>query len=57
MALTIVAVAISAIAFIVCTTDGIKMIFDDALGMGLCNIAIGVCDLLLCVGFIMRLVG
>lgn len=57
IALTISAVAVTAIAFIVCTTVGVKMIFDDAPGMGLCNIAMGVCNLLLCVGNIMRLVG
>lgn len=42
IALTIVAVAVTAIAFIFCTTVGIKMIMDDFLGMGLCNIAMGV---------------
>ena len=56
IALTISAVAVSAIAFIVCTTVGVKMIFDDAPGMGLCNIAMGFLNLLLCIGNIMRLV-
>lgn len=56
IALTIVAVAISAIAFIFCTTVGIKMIMDDTPGIGLCNIAMGVGNLLLCVCNIARLV-
>lgn len=56
IALTVVAVAISAIAFIFCTTVGIKMIMDDTPGIGLCNIALGVCNLMLCIGNIMRLV-
>lgn len=57
IALTIVAVAVSAIAFIFCTTVGVKIVMDDCPGMGLCNIAMGVCNLMLCVGNIMRLVG
>lgn len=56
IALTVVAVAITAIAFIICTTVGVKMIMVDCPGIGLCNIAIGFCNLLLCVGNIMRLV-
>jgi len=55
--LTIVAVAVTAIAFIFCTVMGIKMIFDDAPGIGLCNIAMGVGNLLLCICNIVRLVG
>lgn len=57
IALAVVAVAVTAIAFIFCTTVGIKMIMEDGLGIGLCNIALGVCNLLLCVCNIMRLVG
>ena len=57
IATTIIAIALTAIAFIFCTTVGIKMIMDDALGIGLCNIALGVCNLLLCVCNIIRLVG
>ena len=57
IALTIIAVAVAAIAFIFCTTVGVKMVMEDSPGMGLCNIAMGVCNLLLCVGNIMRLVG
>lgn len=53
IALTVVAVAVSAIAFIFCTTVGVKMVMEDAPGMGLCNIAMGVCNLLLCVCNIM----
>lgn len=56
IALTIVAIAVTAIAFIFCTTVGIKMIMDDFLVIGLCNIAMGVGNLLLCGGNIMRLV-
>lgn len=56
IALTIVAVAVTAIAFIFCTTVGIKMIMDDFLGVGLCNIAMGVGNLLLCICNIVRLV-
>ena len=56
IALTIGAVAVTAIAFIFCTTVGIKMIMDDCLGLGLCNIAMGVGNLMLCVCNIMRLV-
>lgn len=56
IALTVVAVAVTAIAFIFCTTVGIKMIMDDALGMGLGNIAMGVGNLLLCICNIARLV-
>lgn len=55
--ITIIAVAVTAIAFIFCTTVGVKMVMEDYLGNGLCNIAMGVCNLLLCVGNIMRLVG
>lgn len=57
IALAVVAVAVTAIAFIFCTTVGIKMIMYDAPGIGLCNIALGVCNLLLCVCNIIRLVG
>lgn len=57
IALTVVAVAITAIAFIFCTTVGVKKVMDDCPGIGLCNIAMGFCFLLLCVGNIMRLVG
>lgn len=56
IALTIVAVAVTAIAFIFCTVMGIKMIFDDFPGVGLLNIAMGVGNLMLCLGNIMRLV-
>lgn len=56
IALTIVAVAVTAIAFIFCTTVGIKMIMEDYLGVGLCNIAMGVGNLLLCICNIVRLV-
>lgn len=56
IALTVVAVAVTAIAFIFCTVMGIKMIFDDAPGVGLLNIAMGVGNLLLCLGNVMRLV-
>lgn len=55
--ITIIAVAVTAIAFIFCTTVGVKMVMEDYPGNGLCNIAIGFCNLLLCVGNIMRLVG
>jgi hypothetical protein len=57
IALTIVAVAVTAIAFIFCTSVGIKMIMDDSPGIGLCNIAMGVGNLLLCICNIVRLVG
>lgn len=57
IALTISAVAVAAIAFIFCTTVGVKMVMEDSPGTGLCNIAMGVCNLLLCVGNFMRLVG
>ena len=57
IALTVVAVAVTAIAFIFCTTVGVKMVMDDAPGMGLCNIAMGVGNLLLCICNIARLVG
>jgi hypothetical protein len=57
IALTVVAVAVTAIAFIFCTTVGVKMVMDDAPGMGLCNIAMGVGNLLLCICNIVRLVG
>ena len=56
IALTIGAVAVTAIAFIVCTTVGIKMIMENAPGIGLCNIAMGVGNLLLCICNIVRLV-
>lgn len=56
IALSLLAVAVTAIAFIFCTTVGIKMVMDDFLGMGLCNIAMGVGNLLLCICNIMRLV-
>ena len=56
IALAVVAVAVTAIAFIFCTTVGIKMIMDDCLGIGLCNIAMGVGNLLLCICNIVRLV-
>ena len=56
IALTILAVAVTAIAFILCTTVGIKMIMDDFIGVGLCNIAMGVGNLMLCVCNIVRLV-
>ena len=55
IALTIIGIAITAIAFIFCTSVGIKMIMEDSLGIGLCIIAMGVGNLLLCVGNIMRL--
>ena len=54
--LGIVAVAVTAIAFIFCTAVGIKMIIDNCPSLGLCNIALGVCNLLLCICNIMRLV-
>lgn len=57
IALNIVAIAVTAIAFIFCTSVGIKMIMDDSLGIGLCNIALGVCNLMLCICNIVRLVG
>jgi hypothetical protein len=57
IALTIVGVAVTAIAFIFCTSVGIKMIMDDSPGIGLCNIAMGVGNLLLCICNIVRLVG
>jgi hypothetical protein len=57
IALTIVGVAVTAIAFIFCTTVGIKMIMEDSPGIGLCNIAMGVGNLLLCICNIVRLVG
>lgn len=56
IALTFIAVAVTAIAFIFCTTVGIKMIMDDFLGVGLCNIAMGVGNLMLCICNIVRLV-
>lgn len=56
IALTISAVAVTAIAFIFCTTVGVKMVMEDSPGMGLCNIAMGFLNLLLCVCNIMRLV-
>lgn len=56
IALTIVAVAVTAIAFIFCTVMGIKMIFEDSPGIGLLDIAMGVGNLLLCLGNIMKLV-
>lgn len=37
IALTIIAVAVTAIAFIFCTTDGVKMVMEDSPGMGLCT--------------------
>lgn len=57
IALTIIAVAVTAIAFIFCTTVGVKKVMDDCPGIGLCNIAMGFFNLLLCVCNIMRLVG
>lgn len=57
IALTIIAVALTAIAFIFCTTVGVKMVMEDSQGIGLCNIAMGFWNLILCVGIIMRLVG
>lgn len=57
IALNVVAVAVTAIAFIFCTTVGVKMVMDDEPGMGLCNIAMGVGNLLLCICNIVRLVG
>lgn len=57
IATTIIAIALTAFAFIFCTTVGIKLVIDEALGIGLCNIALGVCNLLLCVCNIIRLVG
>lgn len=56
IALTVVAVAVTAIAFIFCTTVGVKMIMDNSPGIGLCNIAMGFFNLLLCFCNIMRLV-
>ena len=56
IALAGVAVAVTAIAFIFCTTVGVKMVMDDCLSMGLCNIAMGVGNLLLCICNIVRLV-
>ena len=53
--LTVIAVAVSAIAFIFCTTVGVKKVMDDDPGMGLCNIAMGFLNLLLCVCNIMCL--
>lgn len=55
-ALIIVAVALTAIAFIFCTTVGIKMIMEESLMLGLCNIAMGVCNFMLCIINIIRLV-
>lgn len=55
--ITIIAVAVAAIAFIFCTTVGVKMVMEDSPGTGLCNIAMGVCNLMLCVGNIIKLVG
>lgn len=57
IALTIIAVAVTAIAFIFCTTDGVKMVMEDSPGMGLCTQLWVFFNLLLCVGNIMRLVG
>ena len=41
MILTILAVFISLVAFIFCTTVGIKMIMEENLGLGLLNITLG----------------
>lgn len=53
--LTIVAIAVTAIAFIFCTTVGIKIVMENGVGIGLCNIALGICNLMFCVCNIMRL--
>jgi len=57
IALTIVGVAVTAIAFIFCTSVGIKLIMENSPGIGLCCIAMGVGNLLLCICNIVRLVG
>lgn len=53
--LTIIGIALTAIAFIFCTVTGIKLVMENSPGIGLCIIAMGVGNLLLCVGNIMRL--
>ena len=57
IALNIVGLAVTAIAFIFCTTVGIKMVMENNPGIGLCIIAMGVGNLLLCICNIMRFVG
>lgn len=53
--LTIIGIALTAIAFIFCTVTGIKLVMENSPVIRLCIIAMGVGNLLLCVGNIMRL--
>lgn len=56
IALTIVGIILTASAFIFCTIVGIKAVMENYLpGIGLCCIAMGLGNLLLCIGNIMRL--
>lgn len=57
IALTIIGIALTAIAFIFCTVTGIQLEMENSPGIGLCIIAMGVGNLLLCICNIMRLVG
>ena len=55
-ALTVAAVAVTAIAFISCTVMGIRMVTENCTSSALYCISLGAGNLVLCVGNIMRLV-